>query len=119
MSQKNILRYCPFKDQNEGWSSEKESQIKLSYFLCTHVYVSAGAKVLDVGVEVVLYMCDSGASFLCEHKTPIGSLQYIHHPPLKKGLSQEMGEVGLSWLIIKVDIGLLLLSVAPGKGAAL
>ncbi len=75
MRTKNILRYCPFKDQNEGWSSEKEPKIKLSYFLCTLVYISAGVKVLDVGVEVVLlYMCDSGASFLCEHKTPIGSL---------------------------------------------
>ncbi len=74
MSKKNILRHCPFKDQNEGWSSEKEPQIKLSYVLCTHVYVSAGVKVLDVGVEVVLYMCDSGASFLCEYKTPRGSL---------------------------------------------
>ncbi len=73
-AKKKILRYCPFKDQNEGWSSEKEPQIKLSFSLCTHVYVSAGVKVLDVGVEVVLYMCDSGASFLCEHKTPIGSL---------------------------------------------
>jgi hypothetical protein len=74
MSKKNILRYCPFKDQNESWLSEKGPQILLSYFLCTHVYISAGVKVLDVGVEVVLYMCDSGASFLCEHKTPFGSL---------------------------------------------
>ncbi len=49
---------------------------ELNYFLCTHVYVyvSAGVKVLDVGEEVVLYMCDSGARFLCEHKTPIGNL---------------------------------------------
>jgi hypothetical protein len=74
MSKKNILVYCPFKDQNEGWSSEKEPKIKLSYFLCIHVYVSAGVKVLDVGVEVILYMCDRCASFLCEHKTPLGSL---------------------------------------------
>jgi hypothetical protein len=32
--------------------------------MCTY---PLGVKVLDVGVEVVLYMCDSGASFLCEH----------------------------------------------------
>ncbi len=68
-------------------------------YTCVH---TAGVKVFDVGVEVVLYMCDSGASFLCEHKTPKGSL---HKPStsLKKGLSQEMGVVGLLWLIIKVD----------------
>ncbi len=41
---------------------------------------------------------------------------YKNHPPLNKGLSHEMGGVGLSWPMIKL-IGLLLLSFALGKGS--
>jgi hypothetical protein len=74
MSKKTYYDTVPLKIKTRAGHQKRNP--KSNYLLsCVHMCTyPLGVKVLDVEVEVVLYMCDSGASFLSEHKTPIGSL---------------------------------------------